>query len=83
MSRKFGAGKIFLTNGTRKAEYKQENEVELFSPGIKPRSPTLQVDSLPVEPQRKSNKRVAHTRKNIMNTKLLFNFAFTFCNIAT
>ena len=33
MSRQFGAGKIFLTNGTRKTEYKQENEVELFPQG--------------------------------------------------
>ena len=62
MSRQFGAGKIFLTNGTRKAEYKQENEVELFFPGIKPRSPTLQVDSLPVEPPGKPFFHTSYTK---------------------
>ena len=29
---------------------------DLLNPGIKPRSPTLQVDSLPAEPQVKSKK---------------------------
>ena len=37
-------------------------------PGIKPRSPTLQVDSLPAEPQRKVHKiKVQPTTYNVLD----------------
>jgi len=41
---------------SRPESWKIPSPGDLPNPGIEPRSPTLQVDSLPAEPQRKPNR---------------------------
>ena len=45
---------------------------DLPNPGIKPRSPTLQADSLPAEPQRKPIKTLYNIKLSVVSTKPTF-----------